>query len=211
METSTNGRPKHDTVMDVTEEQIARVYAKAFLGAIEGSGSADGIVEELSSAANDVVAKFPKLEQALQSSLVSEEQKEQLLDRIFSGKASKHVLNFLKVLARHGRLGILRQVARWTARLHAQRSGRTDVEIRVATPLTDEARHEIEGLVRRALKTEPVLQVKVDPSLIAGIVIRVGDRVYDGSVSSQLERTRKKIISQATEQIETRPERFSVA
>lgn len=211
METSTNGKSQHDTVMDVTEEQIARVYAQAFLGAIGTGSNADSLVEEIGSAANDVVAKFPKLQQTLRSSLVSEEQKEQLLERIFGGKASKQVLNFLKVLARHRRLGILQQVARLTGKLHAERSGRTDIEIRVATPLTDEARQEIVGLVRRALKTEPVLQVKVDPSLIAGIVIRVGDRVYDGSVKSQFERTRKKIINLATEQIETRPERFSVA
>jgi len=202
---------KHDTVMDVTEERIARVYAQAFLGATATAPDADSLVEEFASAVNDVLGRFPKLEQTLNSSLVSEEQKEQLLGRIFGGKASREVLNFLKVLARHGRLGIVRQASRLVTKLHAERRGMTDVEIRVATPLDDAAREEIKNLVRRALKTEPILNVKVDPSLIAGIVIRVGDRLYDGSVHSQFERTRKRIINLATEQIETRPERFAVA
>jgi F-type H+-transporting ATPase subunit delta len=202
---------KHDTVMDVTEERIARVYAQAFLGATANVPNADSLVEEFASAVNDVLCRFPKLEQTLNSSLISEEQKEQLLGRIFGGKASREVLSFLKVLARHGRLNVVRQASRLVTKLHAERRGMTDIEIRVATPLDDAAREEIKNLVRRALKTEPILHVKVDPSLIAGIVIRVGDRLYDGSVHSQFERTRKKIINLATEQIETRPERFAVA
>ena len=56
-----------------------------------------------------------------------------------------------------------------------------------------------------------MLHVTVDPSLIAGIVVRVGDRVYDGSVRTQLEHVRRAMIDRATEQIETQPERFMVA
>jgi F-type H+-transporting ATPase subunit delta len=197
--------------MDVMEEQVARVYAKAFLGATENSADADGMVEELSSIAGDVLNRFPKLEQALRSSLVSQEQKEQMLGRIFGGKASTEVLNFLKVLSRHDRLGIVRQAARLVKKMHAERRGMTDVEIRVATPLDDATLLEIQNQLRTSLVTEPVLSVKVDPSLIAGIVIRVGDRVYDGSIHSQLERTRASIIQKATAQIESRPDSFMVA
>jgi F-type H+-transporting ATPase subunit delta len=199
---------KHETVMDVTEEQIARVYAQAFLGATEKSANADGMVEELWSIASDVLGRFPKLEQTLRSSLVSQEQKEQLLGRIFGGKASTEVLNFLKVLSRHGRLGIVRQAARLVTKLHAERRGMTDVEVRVAAPLDESMLSEIKDRLRKSLNREPVLSVSVDPALIAGIVIRVGDRVFDGSVSSQLERTRAAMIHRATEQIDTQPERF---
>jgi F-type H+-transporting ATPase subunit delta len=201
----------HETVMDVMEEQVARVYAKAFLGATEKSVDADGMVEELNSIAGDVLNRFPKLEQALRSSLVSQEQKEQMLGRIFGGKASAEVLNFLKVLSRHDRLGIVRQAARLVKKMHAERRGMTDIEVRVATPLDDATLAEIQNQLRTSLATEPVLSVKVDPSLIAGIVIRVGDRVFDGSIHSQLERTRASIIQKATAQIESRPDSFMVA
>ena len=87
----------------------------------------------------------------------------------------------------------------------------TDVEVRVAIAVGRRLRNEIQAQLRKVLGTEPVLSVKVDPSLIAGIVIRVGDRVYDGSVHNQLERIRAKMIERATEQIETRPESFVVA
>jgi F-type H+-transporting ATPase subunit delta len=181
------------------------------LGATENAANADSLVEELGSVVHDVLDRFPKLEQALNTSLVSEEQKEEMLNRIFGGKASKEVLNFLKVLARHGRLGIVRQASRIVNKLHAERRGMTDVEVRVAVPLDDAIRGEIQNQLRTTLGREPVLTVKVDPTLIAGIVIRVGDRVYDGSVQSQLERARARMIDRATEQIDTRPERFLVA
>ena len=202
---------KHETVMDVTEEQVACVYAQAFLGVISKAPNAVALVDELVSVVNDVLNRFPKLEQTLKSSLVVQEQKEQLLGRIFSGSASTEVLNFLKVLSRHGRLGLLRQVSRLATKLHAKQRGMTDVEIRVASPLDDTLRGEIQSHLRKVLGTEPVLDVKIDPSLIAGIVIRVGDRVYDGSVHNQLERIRAAMIERATEQIETRPERFMSA
>lgn len=198
----------HETVMDVTEEQIARVYAHAFLGATEKSANADGMVEELSSIATNVLGRFPKLGQTLRSSLVSQEQKEQLLGRIFGGKVSKEVLNFLKVLSRHNRLGLVPLAAKLVTKLHAERRGLTDVEVRVAAPLDDATLSEIKNQLRKSLGKEPVVTMKVDPALIAGIVVRVGDRVYDGSVSSQLERTRAAMIHRATHQIDMQPERF---
>ncbi|HEX3599414.1 MAG TPA: ATP synthase F1 subunit delta [Lacipirellulaceae bacterium] len=210
METADGAKVKHETVMDVTEEQVSRVYAKAFLGAIATSGNATALVEELASVVNDVLNRNPKLEQALRSSLIAEDQKEKSLGRIF-GSASKEVLNFLKVLSRHGRLGLIRQVSQLATKMHAKDRGMTDVEIRVATPLDDALRNEIQSQLRKVLKTEPLLNVKVDPSLIAGMIVRVGDRVYDGSVQNQLERARAAMIDRATEQIETRPESFLVA
>jgi F-type H+-transporting ATPase subunit delta len=211
MDSADRPNSKHETVMDVTQEQVARVYAQAFLGAIEQSANIDGLVEELSSVVGDVLNRFPKLEETLYSSLVSAEQKEQLLGRIFGGKASTEVLNFLKVLSRHGRLGLVRQVSRLVTKLRDTQRGITDVEIRVASPVDDVMRGEILNQLRKVLRTEPVLIVKVDPTLIAGIVVRVGDRVYDGSVDTRLERIRAAMIERATEQIETGPERFMVA
>jgi F-type H+-transporting ATPase subunit delta len=211
MATPERETPKHETVMDVTEEQIARVYAQAFMGVVSKLPQCDALVEELNSLVSDVLDRFPKLEQTLESSLVGADQKEQLLDRVFGKSASNEVLNFLKVLSRHDRLQLVRTVARLAKKLNDKRLGRTDIEIRVAMPLEDAMRSEIESLVRRALKTEPVLNVTVDPSLLAGIVIRVGDRVYDGSVHTRLEQVRAAMIGRATEQIETRPERFAIA
>src|SRR5262249_20351678 len=92
--------PRHETVMDVTVEQVARVYAQAFMGIAAKSSSPGGLVDELKSLVSDVLNPNPKLVEVLESSLVSAEDKEALLDRILGKAASAEVLNFLKVLCR---------------------------------------------------------------------------------------------------------------
>jgi F-type H+-transporting ATPase subunit delta len=203
--------PRHETVMDVTEEQIARVYAQAFMGAAAKTPDASALVEEVQSLVEDVLDRFPQFEQTLKSALISPEEKDGLLDRVFAGRANPLVLNFLKVLSKHGRLGLLRPIARLLHKLDADRRGLKDVEVRVAVPLDDGLRSEIENQLRTMLGSEPILHVVVDPSLIAGMMIRVGDRVYDSSVQTQFEHARRAMIERATEKIEVQPDKFLFA
>jgi F-type H+-transporting ATPase subunit delta len=204
-------KPNHETVMDVTEERIARVYATAFMAVAAKTKDATSLVDEVGSLVQDVLGRFPRLEATLRSALVSSEDKENSLDRILSGRASALVLNFVKVLARHDRLGLLRLIASILKKLDAKRRGLTDVEVRVATPIDAALQTEIQNRLRKSMGGEPVLHVEVDPSLIAGMVIRVGDRVYDGSVNTQLENARRAMIDRITETIETTPDRFMAA
>jgi F-type H+-transporting ATPase subunit delta len=207
MPSPTREKTKHEVVTDVTAEQISRVYAQAFMGVATKSTAADSLVEEVTSMV-DVLDTSPRIEELFNSALISSEEKEQMLGRVFGGRVSPQVLNFLKVLSKHGRLGHLRSIARLVAQLDAERRGVTDVEVRVARELADDIREEIQSRLRRVLGTEPVLHVKIDPELIAGIWVRVGDRVFDGSMRTQLEHTRRAMIDRATEIIETHPERF---
>jgi F-type H+-transporting ATPase subunit delta len=206
---STNGEQRlHETVMDVTVEQLARVYAQAFIGAAGKPAESGAYVEELQSVVDGALDRFPQFEQVLQSSLVSSEQKEELLDRVFGKSGSPLVVNFLKVLSRRGRLVLLRSIARQAEKLQKERSGLTDVDVRVAKELDDDIKNEIQTRVHNALGTKPILNISVDPSLIAGIVVRVGDRIFDGSLKTRLEQARHGMIARATEQIETAPDRF---
>jgi F-type H+-transporting ATPase subunit delta len=201
-------KPRHETVMDITVEQIARVYAQAFMAVAEKSPDLAGLVEEIASLVSDVLDNFPNLEEVFRSALVAHERKEAIIDEVLGGRASTEVLNFLKVLARHGRLGILRPVARHVEELYTEKQGLSDVEVRVATELDEALRKQIENQLRQALGIEPVLNVTVDPSLIAGVVVRVGDRVYDGSLSTQFDLACKGMIERARDRIETRPQTF---
>jgi F-type H+-transporting ATPase subunit delta len=200
--------PTHDTVMDVSEERIARVYAQAFLDVAAKSVDPTAPVDEFESFVFEVVESLPQLKATLRSALVTEEQKEQLLDRMLKDRASVVVLNFLKVLSRHGRLPLLAAIAKTLKKLDAERRGITDVEVRLAAPTNDALLADIENRLRNALGREPVLHVSIEPELVAGFVVRVGDRVFDGSIRTQLEHTRRAMIERATEKIETTPERF---
>jgi F-type H+-transporting ATPase subunit delta len=201
-------KPRHETVLDSTEEQIARVYAQAFMAVAEKSPNVAGLVEQIASVVRDVLDPFPDLEEVFRSALVAHERKEAIIDEVLGRRAAAEVVNFLKVLARHGRLGLLRPVARHVEKLDAQRRGQTDVDVRVAVELDKALLTEIEGQLRQALGIEPVLHVTVDPSLIAGVVVRVGDRVYDGSLSTQFDLAQKAMVDRARDKIEARPQTF---
>ena len=83
-----HAKGQHETVMDVTAEQIARVYAKAFLEVAAKSPKFDQLVEEVDSLVADVLDRTPRLEELLNSALVSGEEKEQMLGRVFGKRAS---------------------------------------------------------------------------------------------------------------------------
>jgi F-type H+-transporting ATPase subunit delta len=200
-------RPTHDTVMDVTEERIARVYAVAFMDVAAKQPNAAELTDEVDGLVG-VLNRLPELEAMFRSMLIAPDDKEQLIDRAFGHRMSPTVVNFLKVLSRHNRLGLLRSISSIVKKMHKERSGIAEVEVRVATELDDALRQEISERIERALDKRPELQVTLDPSLIAGIWVRVGDRVFDGSIRTQLEHTRRHMIDLATEKIETQPERF---
>src|SRR3990172_11231623 len=156
---------KHDTVMDVTEEQIARVYAQAFLGAASKSPKTAELVDEVESLVFDVLEKFPQLDAALRSEFIADEAKRGVIDRVLGGRASVEVVNFLKVLSAHGRLSLLRPIARILKKLYAKQRGLTDVEVRVAREIDDSLRKEIQSQLHKMLGSEPVVRSIVGPSL----------------------------------------------
>ncbi|MEX0977523.1 MAG: ATP synthase F1 subunit delta, partial [Pirellulales bacterium] len=140
--------------INVGAQRVAAIYAKAFLGAAEKAGQTDALVEELD-AVSTTLKRFPKLEEVLGSALVAPEEKMQMLDRIFGNKLSGLVLDFLKVVARHGRLEIVRAVRQEVQKLYDELRGRVRVELRTATPLEDGLARNLEGTLRKLLGGEP--------------------------------------------------------
>lgn len=198
---STNG--KRDTVLDVTAQQVARVYAQALLGAAVNAGQLEDVVETLDSLVDDVLERHPELERVFTSALISSEEKEGMLERVFGARGSRIVLSFLKVLAHHGRLNLLRDVRRELRTLYNRHRNFAEVSIRVAREIDAVTVEELRRTLKETLSQEPILNVTVDPSLIAGVVIRMGDTVYDASVATRFRRAQNAMVQNAVELIQT--------
>jgi F-type H+-transporting ATPase subunit delta len=194
--------------IDPRVAQAANIYAKAFLGATEKSGQSAALVEELESLVADVLDRFPDWERVLASALVPEEEKVAMLDRTLGGRASPLVLNFLKVLARHERLSALRGIARAARALYEELHGRVPVEVRTAAPLSADLEKQLTASLRKLVGREPQVTHQTDPGLLGGVVLRVGDTVYDASVSARLERLRAEMIHRSVHEIQSRRDRF---
>jgi F-type H+-transporting ATPase subunit delta len=193
---------------DVGVEHIGAVYAKALLGAAENAGRLAETFEELESLVRDVLDKLPQLDQVLSSGLVSHEDKAALLDRLLAGKASPLVLNFLKVLARHGRLDVLRAVYRQAKLQYDVLRGVIRVELLTAAPVSQAMIDKVQTQLRSLLGGEPMVEHRVQPGLIGGAVVRVGDTIYDGSIATQLENLREQMIDRSVHEIQSRRDRF---
>lgn len=197
-----------DTVFDVDAERLAGVYASAGLDAAGGIGEQEQVVNELEAIVGEVLSLDSRLQQIFASVLIAAEEKTSMLDRLFGGKVSTTTLNLLKVMARHKRLNLLRDVAKVSRKLWQDRSGRIPVELETANPLDATLENEILVAFGDVLGADPIVTQRVNPDLIAGFVIRVGDRVYDGSIQTRLEQMRLNMIERAVDAIQRNPRQF---
>ena len=199
----------HPTVFDSDQERLGTIYAKALLGATEKAGVSETVLAELDSLVQDVLRPLPKLEAALESPRIPYERKEQLLDRAFGGRMAPLLLNFLKILARRGRFDCLRAIQQASRDAFNEIRGRVVVYVRAAEPLDAAAQTLVTSRLRAMLHRDIDLRVSVDPDVVAGLVIRVGDTVYDGSVANQLARLRDEIIAKTNRRIRQDVQRFT--
>lgn len=177
--------PQLETALDSDQQQVGTLYAKALLGS--AGDAADGVVAELETVVREFLTPHPRLEQALASPRISQEQKEAMLDRIFNGRIDGRVLNFLKILCRRGRIDSLRAIQVQATALREEQLGKQRVIVTSAHALSDAQRGQIVQRLREAYGFDAVLVEKLDASLLGGISLRIGDKVLDGSVHGKLQ------------------------
>ena len=198
-------------IADVSAQRVARVYAEALLNAADKQGQSDDVVEGLDSLIRDLFQAEPQLEAFLTSSAVGRERKARLIDKVFENKASVLFVDFLKVLNQHERLNLLRPILAAAKELRDARAKRIRVQVRSAVPLANDQENRLRQQLRESLKLDPVLQMAVDEELLGGVVVRVGDWLYDASVRARLESIRNQLIARSSHEIQSGRDRFSIA
>ena len=193
---------------DVGVEQIADVYASGLLSATEKAGTTDAVLDELDAVETEALNRFPALKDVFDSKLISHDEKCGLIDRVFGGRVSPMLINFLKVVSRRGRLDCLAAIHRQARLLYDEMRGRVHVELTTATAVDPARLAEIGRSLRATLGGEPVLRHITDPEVIGGAVLRVGDTVHDGSVATQLKKIREQMIDRSAHEIQSRRDRF---
>ncbi|MDR3109500.1 MAG: ATP synthase F1 subunit delta [Planctomycetaceae bacterium] len=194
---------------DVSVESIAAVYASALLGAAYETGAKlPELMEEFQSFFDDLISAQPHFETLLCSALIRADDKVAMLDRSLASSASPLFLNFLKVLARHNRLDILRAIHHQTRVAYNKQIGRVPVTVTTATELDAVTKETLIRQLTHLLNAEPMLHSVVDAETIGGMIVRVGDTIYDGSILTQLKNVRQQMIDRSAHEIQSRRDSF---
>ena len=175
---------------------IARNYAETLLTVAQRHGG-DRAVDEFAVAIDDVAALLrgdARVRQFLQTPRIGLEDKKRVIRSAFGGRVPEHLLRFLLVVVEKRRQGLLPQIADEYRALVDELRGRTRAEITLATEPSAELQRELVSTLERRLGRAVLPSFKVDPAIVGGTILRVGDQILDGSVRRRLAALRRRLL-----------------
>jgi F-type H+-transporting ATPase subunit delta len=179
-------------------QAVARRYARALFDLAQEKGVLEQVAGEL-----ELVAKIIEtdgyLRAVMNDVLISPTQKHNLVEKVFGGKVSALVLNFLFLVVRKRREANIPEMSRAFQDLANEARGVVEVEVRSAIELPEETVKALEGKLVAKLGKRVKFQTQVAPELIGGLVVRVGDTLMDGSIRTRLRRMRERLVSSKAE------------
>lgn len=192
-----NVEVKHETVLDAgtAKSRLARVYAEALLAAArQVSPEAPAELATELTAFDDAIRTNAGVATMLVSPVVGKKDRAAALDAALSGNASHTLRGLVAVLQQNNRLGLLRNIAAAFRQIIAEQAGQVPVKVTAAVALSDDQRAKLTANLKALLKQDPVLDVRVDPDLLGGMVVQVGDSVVDTSVRTRLQTLRTLLL-----------------
>lgn len=163
---------------------IARPYALAIFESAKAKGQLAKVTEALRIAAAAV--SDPALASLIGDPGVADDKITALLTDVCGDHASAEVGNFFKLLAEYNRLTILPEIADLFDSYRAEEERTVEAEVISAAELSEAQKTDIASGLKKRLGREITLQCSIDESLVGGAIIRAGDLVIDGSITSQL-------------------------
>ncbi len=174
-------------------DPIGRVYAGVLLDLAEQAGRTDAIADEVEQLM-ELLRADPGLRRLIACRAIRREERSAMLSRLFEGRVDDVLYRLIRVLNDKDRLTALPAVLGAFDEMLVERKGIVEADVFVARRLEESELAEVKASLERALGKEVVVHPYVDESLIGGLKIRVGDRLIDGSVATQLRRMRQKLV-----------------
>lgn len=176
-------------------ETIARRYATALADVVTKSGETETAKNELKVWEQLIVAN-PDLQSAIRNPSIPHSSKENVLEALIGKvKPSRTTANFLRVLLSNGRLTELREINAKLESVLEDRSGSVVAEVTSARDLSGAQQNELKSNLEKITGKQVKLNFAIDPTIIGGVVTRVGSTVYDGSVKTQLENLKQELVN----------------
>ncbi len=189
---------------------IAEVYARSLLGLATERGESDTIDSEFAEFAGHLKAD-PDFKAFVTARVIDADQRRKSLDVMFQGRMSELLLNTLHILNNKDRLEIVGEVQRLYHELTLEQQAIVEVHVSVAEPLSDVMRTRLQQLMESRTGRTVRLAEHVEPALLGGLIVRVGDEQIDMSVARQLRRFQDRLLEHAQQHIHAGTDLFEGA
>ena len=167
---------------------VARNYAEALFAAGDTFGEVlDGVAGAIQ--ADEHIATV------LESPRVSKAAKSQILERALKGQAPREFVRFLQAVVRRGRQGLLPEIAQEYQVLLDVTLNRVHAGVTLSDEADARTQKQLVERLTKALGREVRAYFRSDPRILGGVVVRVGDRIYDGSVRRRLTALQRRMLS----------------
>ncbi len=176
----------------MANDEAVRGYAQALLAVAGAEGALDRVQDELYAFAKSV-ARHEDLREALTDGGLPAERKKAVIQDILGERASPHTISIIGFLVEQGKARELTAIVDELVALAAERRKAAVAEVRSAVELSDKHRKDLTAALEHATGKKVELKVVVDPSVVGGVVARVGDQVIDGSIRRRLELARERM------------------
>jgi F-type H+-transporting ATPase subunit delta len=172
---------------------IARNYAEALFELGERSGNTDRYAELLDAVAG-AVETTPRVQGVLMSPRVPKAEKIRLFGAALKSAPREFVL-FLQALLKRGRQRLLREISTEYQALLDIKHNRIRAGVTLAHPAEPALQREIQEALSRELGKEVIAAFHLDPEILGGTVVRIGERIHDGSVRRRMTKLRRHLLS----------------
>ncbi len=175
---------------EATHPQRIDGYAAAVLDVAKAEGDTSRITDELFRVARGIDAS-EELRETLADPAIPVDRKIGIVNDLLDGRASKAAVALVNMVVAAGRTRDLVEVANRVASLAAEQESATLAEIRTAFELDDETVARLTASLERRTGKRIQPKVVVDPSVMGGVVVKVGETIFDGSARSRLDNLRE--------------------
>ena len=171
---------------------VDRAYAQALFEMGQDHDELEALADEVEEL-GELVASQPDLRRLIATPAIAARKRVGMIERLFKDRVSPTMYKFLHVVNQKQRLSSLPGIVQAFGELMTDHRGLVEVDIFVAERLDEEQAKEVGEGIGKVLGREVVLHQYVDPELIGGLKIRVGDKLVDGSVANQLKLLRQRL------------------
>ena len=171
---------------------IAKRYAYAFFEVASEIKQVDAVEKEIE-LIKQAIDENPAFLQFLQHPQISKEDKKKEFAVIFKDQISETTLNFMNLLIDKNREELIAKVPQFFTEKANQARGVVDAVVTSVKPLSDEQKKSLAASFKQLLNKEIRIQNELNDSIMGGVVVQIGDRLYDGSVAGRLNRLQQSL------------------